>query len=217
MSEARAKRRYGSPRQQQRQSLILASARKMLDEVGYAGMTMRGLAERADVVPATLYNLYGGKDELILAAVRDLLESLSDRVQASGAEPGVPMILVLIDVISAQITATPRYAEAMTRLQFADDARDSIVEDLYARSVPFIEHQLRLACDAGQLDPDVPVTAVAELLNAHSWGVILGWLMGRVSSQTIERERRRSAVLVLLGVAQGAMREELKAQFRALC
>ena len=54
------RKKYESSRQLERQSHILATAREMISELGYAGTTMRSLAERAGVVPATLYNLYGG-------------------------------------------------------------------------------------------------------------------------------------------------------------
>ncbi len=70
------KRKYESARQIQRQSDILASARQMLSDVGYSGMTMRGLADKAGVAPATLYNLYGGKDELIMSNDSQVLDEI---------------------------------------------------------------------------------------------------------------------------------------------
>ena len=64
-----SRKKYESPRQLERQANILATTREMLAEVGYSATTMRGLAQRANVAPGTLYNLYKSKDALVFAAV----------------------------------------------------------------------------------------------------------------------------------------------------
>ena len=65
------KQRYQSARQLKRQANILYMTRKLASEVGYDGLTMRGLAEKAEVSPKTLYNLFSSKDELLAAALED--------------------------------------------------------------------------------------------------------------------------------------------------
>ena len=82
MAESTAKRKYESPRQIARQAQILSAARDMLADEGYAKTTIRGLAERANVAPGTLYNLYGGKDALIIAAVDELLQTIRAATEA---------------------------------------------------------------------------------------------------------------------------------------
>ena len=49
-----------------------AAAREELTEKGYDGVTMEALAERAGVVKKTLYNLYGSKDDLLMAASAEI-------------------------------------------------------------------------------------------------------------------------------------------------
>ena len=55
-----------TPRQESRRHRILLVAREMVADHGYEGMVMSEVAERADVSPTTLYNLYNTKDELLL-------------------------------------------------------------------------------------------------------------------------------------------------------
>ena len=52
---------------------------------------MEGLAGRAGVTRKTLYNQFGSKHELLLAAVAEVIESY--RAVEGEAEPGIPALL----------------------------------------------------------------------------------------------------------------------------
>ena len=91
---------YESPRQLARRAAILEATRELLTKRGYEGTTVRDVAERARVAKGTLYNIYGGKDELIFAAVidvrddiigltDDLVVGLSEQVCQAVANDGV--------------------------------------------------------------------------------------------------------------------------------
>jgi len=204
------KRKYESARQIQRQSDILASAREILSDSGYTGMTMRGLAEKAGVAPATLYNLYGGKDELILAAVDDLLNELGRRTTALEPAEGVDTILALAEVTARQIQATPEYAEAMARALFKVESDDPLVDVLFARGHPLLEAQLVIAQEKGQIRPEVDTDIVARHLTGQSWGVVMLWMMGMLSLEDMGRERVRASLMTLLSVARGATKRRLE-------
>ena len=62
-----------TPRQESRRHRILKVTREMVADHGYEGMVMSEVAERADVSPTTLYNLYNTKDELLLEALLSLI------------------------------------------------------------------------------------------------------------------------------------------------
>ena len=96
------KRIYDSPRQIARREAILKCARESLSKHGYEGLTMRGLAEEVGVATSTLYNLYGNKDDLLLAAVDDLLVELADSARSAEME-GIDAILMMNEVTTAQI------------------------------------------------------------------------------------------------------------------
>ena len=53
----------------ERRERILASARELIAERGYEGLTMRDLAAHCRVSVPTLYNQFGSKDSLLAAAV----------------------------------------------------------------------------------------------------------------------------------------------------
>ena len=210
------KRKYESPRQLQRQSNILATVRAMLEEVGYDGMTIRGLAKRAGVAQGTLYNLYGGKDALVLAAVDDLLSQLSGTAVEEAPSGGLEAIFARSRLVGAQIEATPGYADAMTRILFHVGPSDPLVEVLFAGSYPFLKSQLDAARKNGEVRPDVDTELVARHLVGQQWGVVLLWMMGMIPVEDNGRERQRSEIMTLIGIATDATRKRLEARLAEL-
>ena len=212
----RTKRKYESPRQLQRQSNILATVRFMLEEVGYEGMTIRGLAKRAGVAQGTLYNLYGGKDALVLAAVDDLLSQLTGTAAREAPSEGIDAIFAMSGIIGAQIEATPGYADAMTRILFHVGQDDALVDVLFARSYPFLKSQLEVARKNGEVRPDIDTGLVARHLVGQQWGVVLLWMMGMIPLEDNGRERRRSELMTLIGIATDSGRKRLEAMLAEL-
>ena len=210
------KRKYESPRQLQRQSNILATVRYMLEEVGYEGMTIRGLAKRAGVAQGTLYNLYGGKDALVLAAVDDLLSQLTGTAAREAPSEGIDAIFAMSGIIGAQIEATPGYADAMTRILFHVGQDDPLVDVLFARSYPFLKSQLEVARKNGEVRPDIDTGLVARHLVGQQWGVVLLWMMGMIPLEDNGRERRRSELMTLIGIATDSGRKRLEAMLAEL-
>ena len=210
------KRKYESARQIQRQSDILASARAMLNDVGYAGMTVRALADRAGVAPATLYNLYGGKDELIVAAVDDLLNELGARAAQAGSSEGIDAILAVAELAGAQTQAMPRYAEAITRALFKLESDDPLVDVLFARGHRYVSAQLAIAQEKGEILPEVDTDLVALHLTGQGWSTIMLWMMGKLALEDLVVERQRNQILTLLGITRGDANKRLRARLKEL-
>ena len=213
---APAKRKYESARQLQRQRHILATVRAMLDEVGYEGMTIRALARRAEVAQGTLYNLYGGKDGLVLAAVDELMADLAGAAAEQAPEEGINAILALNGVLGEQIRATPRYADAMTRILFHVQPDDPLVDVLFARSYPFFKAQLVTAQHKGEVRCDIDTDLLARHLVGQQWGGVLLWMMGMMPVDDGGKESRRSGLITLMGIATDSARKSLEARLAAL-
>ncbi|MEM1231317.1 MAG: TetR/AcrR family transcriptional regulator [Pseudomonadota bacterium] len=210
------RRRYESPRQRERQRKILATARALLDEQGYAGMTMRELARSAGVAQGTLYNLYSSKDELIVAAVDDLLTELGEQAVAAETAPGFDAIIQLAWIMGSQIEKTPNYAEAIARALFKAQPEDPIVEVTFGRFIPAVTGHLHRAAALEDLRPDVAIAPLARHLAGQNWSVILQWLMGVLPAAEIGRETVRSQMMTLAGVATRAANERLAKALQAL-
>ena len=55
---------------------LVRAAEEETEEVGYAGLTVRGVARRAGVAPATAYTYFSSKDHLLAEVLWRRMESL---------------------------------------------------------------------------------------------------------------------------------------------
>ena len=211
------KRKYESARQLERQSHIIETARRLLEEEGYEGMTMRGLAKQAGVAQGTLYNLYSSKDELVLAAINYVLEELGEKAIAMvDGKHGLDAVLALTEVTGEQVQATPNYADAMTRTLFRGQQDDPLVDVLFARSYPLVLAHLRYAEQQHEIVPGTDLDMLARHLVGQGWGVMMLWLMGMVVTADVVTERLRSELMTLIGVTQGPAQERLRQRLAEL-
>ena len=196
----------------ERRERILEAVRDRLSSHGYDGLSMRDLADSANVSPTTLYNLFGGKDALVLAALRDLLDQIAVRVAQSEAT-GMQRLLIGAEEIGRQIVATPEYAEGMTRTLFNADPSDPICELLLADG---IEGNRRALLDMQALDEiqrGVDVDAFARDLTGRGWMVILLWMKGFIALRDMPSELKRSIVVALAAAMTPRLARRMRTEF----
>jgi AcrR family transcriptional regulator len=80
----RAPRRYGAELERE----LLQAAWDELAEVGYANLTMEGVAARAHTGKQVLYRRWRGRADLVIAAVREHTGSIADHVPDTGSLRG---------------------------------------------------------------------------------------------------------------------------------
>lgn len=177
---------------------------------------MRMLADRAGVVPATLYNLYGGKDELLLAALDDQLEQLSLEALSTGLAPGVDAILGLAVVAGKKCETNPDYTAALARSLFNLKRDDPAVDVQYARARPFFLQHMQIAEAEGQLNPGTKIEVISDHLVGQGWSVIWSWIMGAIKQNNLCQEYERSYLMTLISVTAGATNERLRVRFAEL-
>jgi AcrR family transcriptional regulator len=197
-----------SERQEQRAVSILAAARQELTEKGYHGVTMEALAQRAGVVKKTLYNLYGSKDDLLIAAISEVIQSY--RGPRAGAERGIPAMIASRVSASRQIVATPEYADAMARALGQVEPEHPLVRILLQDAMAEYVLHLEAARASHELVPDTDVAELAEQLISQVWGLILLWQKRLVPLSAFETRSVRALVIALLTVTQGPRRRMLQ-------
>ncbi len=82
-----------------RRTLILDGVERTFTELGFYGASVDEIAARAEVAPATLYNLFGGKEELFAAVVERRMEEFLRSVE--GARPAGSAAEQLAEVVKA--------------------------------------------------------------------------------------------------------------------
>lgn len=94
-----------------RRSFILSEAREMIDESGFDGVTMAGLAKRAGLAKGTLYLYVKTKEELFAQL---FVEALTEYVSA--VIPYLEDDAALIDAMMREAQVVPLFLPLMARL-----------------------------------------------------------------------------------------------------
>lgn len=207
---------YRSPRQEERQRRILATARTEITRVGYDAITMQQLAGASDVSTKTLYNLYGSKDELLLAAVAELLGNLEHHPRVLAAPAGIPALLAFTEVICEQIVETPRYAEVMAKSLFQADRDHRLVEVLLGNTQKVAGNALEIAAEQGCLREGVDIAVLSNLLAGHQWGLVLMWSKGLVSLADLANQALQSQVISLIPACRDVQKKQLESRLELL-
>jgi AcrR family transcriptional regulator len=103
---------------------IVEAAGEVATAGGYDAVSMRVVAERADVSTATLYRYFHSKQHLIVAALGLWLEEFECRfaVDAVATDDPIQRLWAAVDALYAALREHPLLAEAMARAYIAADA-----------------------------------------------------------------------------------------------
>jgi AcrR family transcriptional regulator len=154
----------GRPRSERADRAILNATLRMVGEHGVAGTTIEGVAAEAGVGKTTIYRRWPNKNDLILAAISDIVppgdppdtgtmagdmaalaETQRRRLSGSGLSGIVPRVL----------------AESMGDPELHRDYVERVVEPFRAMLRLFIERGI----DRGELRPDLEVEPLVDLLH----------------------------------------------------
>lgn len=200
----------GTERQRARRARILQCTRELVAAVGYDGLTMRELAQCAEVSPTTLYNLYTNKDELLFAAVGEFMAVSYRQARSLAPERGYEQLVRVVEVMGEQVAATPEYAEAIAKGLFQAAPDNPLSQLLVARESRQCLPSLQAMAEARQLNPEIDQARIARLLVNGSWGCIFGWLKGVVPLAAVRREMRDLRLAILISASKGSARKHME-------
>lgn len=193
---------------QHRIGLILGAASRLFAQSGYDSTRIEEIAEAAEVAPATVYNYFTNKANILTAlAARHAYSSWAERSAFVQNPPGDPMEAVqgferlLADQAMRtlgrecwRVILSAPYLQPGSRLHRAGIIFGWLIERHYRR-------MLRTFKERDQLDADVDIRALAELITA-----IGTYHFGRFISDetmtldTLKHEIEKHVLIIFLGV-----------------
>lgn len=193
-------KRIVSPLQQKQRARILVVARQLLSECGYDGVTMRDLAKRSGVALKTLYNVYGGKDEVLIASVQDRVAQVFERsFAAAGRKRGVSLLFHFVESGGAATIATPTLSKAIA--PFVAGAADRFgFRPIYYRCHKRALDEMALD---GDFHPWVNADEVLDAIFTALTGVLLVWAKDQIGMKYLNVYNRLAVCQVLALVARG--------------
>ncbi len=209
-------------KQRRRERILKAAGQILLDE-GYDGLTTRGLAAAAGVTVPTLYNLIGGKDDILHALIAEGTERIWQRWDIP---EGSASLNIVDDWIGLCITVVREDEET---LRAAAIAADRIV-GLYAASGDYASQptsaasramqMARVICLAlrksGALRGALDIDEMAEQMFISFKDPFRDWTHGLIPLEEVGRRFTRGVYMVLCADATDTTRRQLIVKLRQL-
>ena len=141
-----------------------------LTEVGYGGLTMEGIAARAQTGKAALYRRWASKHDLVHAALVFALPPVPEPRPGRSARENLLALLAAHRDLLAGKTAFPG-ADIIGQLVHEPELRAIVADAVVGPRLKILESILRAAVDDGDIDPATmtPLTARVgpALINQH--------------------------------------------------
>ena len=127
LGEGSHTRRELNPRQADTVARVLSAAHDELRSVGYDALTIRSVAARAGVAPATAYTYFGSKNHLVAELfARRMVEHVAELPFAAGEpadrDAAIERVVALIRALTDLLAAEPEIAHAVTPALLGTDA-----------------------------------------------------------------------------------------------
>ena len=192
-----------TPKQEDRRHRILTAAREFVADQGYEGMVMSQVAERAGVSPTTLYNLYNTKDELVLAALRELLVENTLKIEQESIVPGWKQIVRRVHNGGLQAQSAPAYAEAITHSLLHARPGDALVEMLLTALSQVYLESLTTMSERDEMKSGVDIKELSASLVGVYWSSFMLWNKGVIRLQEIDHRVEMNILSMLFASTQG--------------
>lgn len=203
-------------RQQRTSQAILDAARQIIQREGVDALSMRAIADRIDYSPATLYEYYGGKDEIIQAVCWQGHRLLRDRMAAVSLDLPVQDYLVEIGLVYIHFAvANADYFRLMfVEMEFdtSPDRVQQLVENRIPAddpaqysSFPILLRGIQRGIDEGVYKPR-PGFGLLEMAYG-AWSLVHGMATLRIAQDSrvaVDYARTERNILYQFGVGLGA-------------
>lgn len=182
-----------------RRRQLLDAAIRVMQRTGYHQMSMQALAEEAGVSVGLTYRYFSGKEDVLLAAILDILDALRAELPSAADAGGATAAQRLCAGFGAYIRVIDRHRSAvlLTYRESAtlSQAGRSQIKDLEVATAGPLASAISDGIASGEfLDCDVELVVHDLVLRAHGWA-LKHWLFAR--NRTVEDYIRQQSELVL--------------------
>ncbi len=164
-----------------RREQIVRSASEVFGQLGYTGGSIRTIAERVGVSPATLMQHFGSKEGLLIAVLDDWDEQTT-KIMQTHTSSGLSFFRWLPELMEFHLQhrgLLELFLTMATEATHPDHPARPFVQQRYEHFLALARHHLREACDMGEIRPltDDEIRAEVHILFAVLDGLELQWLL----------------------------------------
>jgi AcrR family transcriptional regulator len=199
--------RTGASRVKARSSRrIVDAARDLLDAEGTDALSMRRLAEHADVSVRTIYNLFGDKQGVFEALVRESFDAMHAGIGALGATDPIERIWEAV-ALSVQVNCRYVPRAVIAAVVVDDDLQRELASHWPGRDLVF--DAIQAATTARALRADVTPDALVAHAGAVFLHLLWSWSQERIDEAALTAGALHAFDLCLLAVATPRTRTRL--------
>ena len=200
----------------ERRARILAAARELIAERGYDGLTMRDLAHASRVSVPTLYNLFGGKQAILLGELEETFERVVASTRNAPGGSAIERAFAGCEAANRELLAEPGYSRALVHLFLTSAETRPLRRKNRDRYVAMMAGELRCGQATGDVVPWVDTTVVATHIYARYTQAMIEWAQGELDADEFRSATLVGQGLILLGVMHDRARRELERRLRRL-
>ena len=201
-----------------RRQRILEAARSLIAGGGMQSLSMRKLAAESGLAVATLYNLYGSRDEILFALIQDGVDRIVPILDAEAPieEPLARCRAVI--TVSVRFFAEneaiyrPMVVASYEGLSVGADADRRLAKQAASMQREGIEQAIAQGLLKGSLDPE---RLGEQIYHGYELAAVQ-WGFGLLDAAGFRARALYGMVLALLAVASDAVRPELEAEAQGL-
>lgn len=187
----------------ERRARILAAARRLIAERGFDGLTMRELARASRVSVPTVYNLFGGKQAVLMAELEETFALVVRSLASAGGHSVVERAFAMCEAGNRDLLAVPAYSRELMHVFLLSEATRPLRLKINDRYVGLMAGVLRDGQAAGDLVAWADPMAVARRMFAHYVHAMLEWAAGDLTDDEFLAATELGMALMLLGLARG--------------
>jgi len=173
MTKARGK--YASPVQVERRERILKETLRLLASQRPCDISMDQIAKASGVSTKTLYNLFGNRNGLLLAAGAQVRKANESSEAVFSEHAGIPRIIALTRRAMDTFAESPEFMESAVSLVLGITAEEEAIYERVGRTQQWFYEQLLIAESDGDLLPGTCCIKLSQSLAASQWGCTLLW------------------------------------------
>lgn len=173
---------------------LLAAARRLLEEKGYAHITARDLVAASDTNLHSIGYHFGSKAGLLNAAIGEVFEEWTDKLaEIAMAEPAVPPFergrrawAAMLDSLPESRALLLSYVEALAQAERTESLREQFAEQ-YRRCRAKVAELVARSLADGTAPEDPRCQSVASFVIAICDGLAVQWLLDPAGAPTSEQ------------------------------
>ena len=195
-----------------RRTTILDSARVLIAERGIDKLVIADVAERADVSVATIYNLVGTRDRLLIALLDDVADRVRTRLAGQRVSEGLDGCVEVITAACETVIADATTVRTVLASVGAAAPDQWLTEGMGG----VIKQRVDAAVDLGQIGDDLTPSAIADGIQLGFRGALISWVFGLLADHELTCNAELMALHVLANAAAPKHRSAVQLRLQEL-